>query len=263
MNKQLSIIAGCATLSMAAPSLAEGSDALQGQSLSQAASDPTASLMNFQLGWWSATDVYGIPEESSNTLLLRSALPFSLGETNHIMRVTAPVVFDGLGSSSGLGDITVFDLMVFNQSWGRWGFGPVALFPTGGSALGLENWGLGPAFGFTAKWDHLLAGVFNQNVFSVSREDGAASANVSIIQTIVSYGLPNKWSVGVSEMNITYDWNGDQWASLPLGVKVAKLVHFGKIPVQISAQYEHDFAEIRGVSEDIFRLNFKFIFPKP
>ncbi len=252
-----------ASVLFAAPVVAEESDALQGQSLSQAASDPTASLMNFQLGWWSTTDVYGIPAESSNSLVLRSALPFSLGETNHIMRVTAPIILDGLGSSSGLGDITVFDLMVFNESWGRWGFGPVALLPTGGSDLGLDNWGLGPAVGFTAKWDKLIAGVFNQNVFSVSRADGSRAANVSILQPIVSYGLPNKWSVGVSEMNVTYDWNSDQWASLPLGIKVAKLVYLGKMPVQISAQYEHDHAKLRGVSEDIFRLNFKFIFPKP
>ncbi|WP_018969200.1 hypothetical protein [Rubritalea marina] len=242
---------------------AVSSDALGGQSLGQAASDPTASLMNVQLGVWSTVNYHNLPNESSHTLNVRSAVPFQLGGTNHIMRVTVPVLLDGGLTSSGLSDITVFDLMVFDQSWGRWGLGPVALLPTGGETRGSENWGLGPAIGFTAKTDKLLAGLFNQNVFSVHREGARQAVNVSIIQPIVSYSLPKHWSLGASEMNITYDWENDRWKSLPIGVKLAKLLHFGEVPCQVNLQYEHDFADDElGAPEDIIRLTFKFLFPK-
>ena len=44
-------------------------------------------------------------------------------------------------------------------------------------------------------------------------------------------------------MNITYDWVKSNWTVLPLGVKVAKLVKFGKLPVQFSGAYEYNFQD--------------------
>jgi hypothetical protein len=62
-------------------------------------------------------------------------------------------------------------------------------------------------------------------------------------------------------MSFAYDWEGDGWSSLPLGAKVSKLVRFGKMPVQFSLQYEHDFADNRGNPEDTIRFTMKFLFP--
>lgn len=65
---------------------------------------------------------------------------------------------------------------------------------------------------------------------------------VSIIQPIVNYSMPNKWSICTSEMHHTYDWERNDWAALPLGVKLAKLVKFDALPVPFSGAYEHNFA---------------------
>jgi hypothetical protein len=127
----------------------------------------------------------------------------------------------------------VFDLMVFNASWGRWGFGPVALLPTGGDR-GAEKWAAGPAVGFSARSGNLLWGLFNQNLFTFAGDKNRTDVNVSVLQPIFNYKLGHGWTVGVSEMTFSWDWEADRWSSLPLGVQLAKLVKIGQQPVQFS-----------------------------
>jgi hypothetical protein len=43
-------------------------------------------------------------------------------------------------AGSGLVDTTVFDLVVFNQSWGRWGVGLSGTLPTGADGLTTNKW---------------------------------------------------------------------------------------------------------------------------
>lgn len=87
-------------------------------------------------------------------------------------------------------------------------------------------------------------GEFNQNLFSFSGS-GEQEVDVSILQPIVNYSLPDKWSIGTSEMNLVYDWEQDDWTALPLGMKLAKLVKFGALPVQFVGSYEYNFADVR------------------
>lgn len=232
-----------------------------GQSVAQAANDPTASLMSVQIADWYNADIHGLPDEDANTVVVRSAIPFQTGDLRHIFRITVPIITKNPALDTGLSDMTLFDLMVFNQSWGRWGIGPVALLPTGGSSRGAEQWALGPAVGFTARQDKLLYGVFNQNLFTYAGDDHRNPVNASVLQPILNYGLGHGWAVGCSEMTCTYDYEDGRWASLPLGASISKLVKFGKLPVQFSLQYEHDFADERGTPEDTFRFAVKFLFP--
>jgi len=217
--------------------------------------------MSVQLSDWYVAKFHGLDGEDANTVVLRSAIPFQTGDLNHIFRATVPFITDSPFLDSGLSDMTLFDLVVFDQEWGRWGVGPVALLPTGGSSRGGEQWALGPALGFTARKGKLLWGAFNQNLFTYAGDDSRTPVNASVLQPIISYGLGHGWSVGASEMTFTYDYEAGRWASLPLGAKVAKLVKFGKLPVQFSLQYEHDFADQRGTPEDTIRFAMKFLFP--
>jgi hypothetical protein len=241
---------------------ADGAETKGGQSLGQAAEDPTASLMAFQLSDWFTTNFHGLGGEDANNIVFRPVIPFETGDLHHIFRLTVPFTTSSPFLDSGLSDITAFDLMVFNESWGRWGIGPVALFPTGGSKRGADKWGLGPAVGFTARSGKLLWGLFNQNIFNIGGNDARRDVNVSIIQPIVSYGLGHGWSVGTSEMTVAYDWEAHRWSSLPLGLKVAKLVKIGGAPVQFSVQYEHDFANDHGDPENTIRFTTKLLLPK-
>lgn len=193
-------------LSLKAADSSEAGDHHEEQSLDQAANDPTASLMNVQL-----QNLYS-------------------GE------------YHNLDDESGLSDLVLFDLLAFDESWGRWGVGVVGLFPTASDEkLGSGKWGAGPAVGFVARSSKFMWGVFNQNIFSYAGPSDREDVGVSIIQPIVNISLPNKWSIGVSEMNITYDWEKSDWTSLPLGLKLNKMVRFGgKMPVMFSGSYEYN-----------------------
>ena len=207
---------------------ADDSEDVGGQDISQAASDPTASLMALQFSDWYAVRYHENSDASDNTLVFRPVIPFSTGSLNHIFRATLPVITDNPYLESGLADSTVFDLVVFNENWGRWGVGAVALLPTGGQDSGAEKWGIGPAVGFTARSNDLLWGLFNQNVFSVAGNEDRADVNISTLQPILSYKLDGGWSVGFSEMSITYDWDQSKFVSLPLGLNVSKMMRAWK-----------------------------------
>ena len=233
-----------------------------GQTLEQAANDPTASLMSVQIQNVYAGNYHNLDDEDGNTILLRSAIPFKTGPLNHIARATLPFITDSPSDENGLSDLVLFDLIVFNESWGRWGIGPVILFPTATSdELGAEKWAAGPAAGFVARSEQLMMGIFTQNLFSFAGDDDREDVNLSIIQPILNYSLPDHWSIGVSEMNFTYDWEKDDWIALPLGLKLSKMVKFGSLPVQFSGFYEYNFADDYVSPEWVINFSLKFLFP--
>lgn len=233
-----------------------------GQSVEQAANDPTASLLSVQIQDNYTASYHNLDDENGNTILLRSAIPFKTGSLNHIARVTLPIITNSPSGESGLSDLTLFDLIVFNESWGRWGVGPVMLVPTASDeALGAEKWALGPAVGFTIPHNKFLFGVFNQNLFSFAGDDDRKDVNISSVQPIVNYSLPHKWSIGTSEMNFTYDWESDAWTNLPLGGKVSKLAKIGKVPAQFSTSFEYNFADDRVAPEWTINFSLKLLFP--
>lgn len=253
-----------ASLLFAQPGLAQ-ENAEGGQSLDQAASDPTASLMSVQISDWYGFNYHNLSGVDDNTVVLRAAIPFQTGSLNHIFRITVPFITDHPVLDTGLSDITVFDLVTFDESWGRWGVGAVALLPTGGSDGGADQWAAGPAIGFVAHpAPGLLAGVFNQNLFHIGGDQalGQADVNISNIQPILNYQLGGGWSVGTSEMNIIYDWDAGEFTSLPLGISFSKLHKFGAQPIQFNVQYEHEFYDDAPVAADTVRASIKFLFAR-
>jgi hypothetical protein len=244
------------------PPLSGAQEKADGQSLEQAANDPTASLMSVQIQDQYSGAYYKLENESGNTLLLRSAVPFATGPLNHIARATLPFITNSPTGKSGLSDLVLFDLIVFNESWGRWGVGPVMLFPTAGEdRLGTGKWAVGPAAGFVARSDKLMWGLFNQNLFSFAGDTAREEVKLAILQPIANYSLPDRWSISLSEMNVTYDWVKSAWTLLPLGVKVGKLVKFGKLPVQFSGAYEYNFADDFVAPQWAVNFTVKFLFP--
>ncbi|HAJ91619.1 MAG TPA: hypothetical protein DCO71_03200 [Gammaproteobacteria bacterium] len=243
------------------PALAANPDS-DGQSLGQAANDPTASLMAIQIQDSYNGNFHQLKDEEANTVILRPVIPFKLGGVKNIARATIPYITDSPTGKTGLGDSVLFDLIVFDKPWGRWGVGPVALLPTASEdELGAEKWALGPALGFVAREKKFMWGLFNQNLITVAGDDDREDVNLSILQPIVNVSLPNKWSIGVSEMNATYDWNLNDWTNLPLGVKLSKLVKLGDQPVQFSGYYEYNFQDDYIAPEWTVNFTVKLLFP--
>lgn len=235
--------------------------ATEGQSLDQAANDPTASLMSFQLQDFYSPNLHN-SDETQNVLQFRAAIHFTLGGVNNIARITLPYATDTAAGNSGVQDITVFNLAAFDTSWGRWGAGVVALLPTGSSDLTADKWGLGPAVGFVAQESWGLFGVFNQNIFTVAGDDDDPDVNVSTLQPILNVGLGDGWSVGSSDMSIVYDWDANAFVSLPLGVKVSKLTKMGSVPLQLQLSYERNFSDDRVGPKDTIGFTAKILLPR-
>lgn len=231
------------------------------QSLDQAASDPTASLMAFQLQNFYTYNFHN-SDETANRLQFRAAIPFEVAGTSNIARLTLPYVTSSPSGADGLSDSTLFNLTTFTEPWGRWGVGAVALLPTGSSGVSAEKWALGPAAGFSVQAGDVLWGVFNQNLLTVTGDDDMPDVNLSTLQPIFNIGLGDGWSTGLSEMVFTYDWDANEFTSLPLGLKLSKLTRFGKLPVQFVASYEHDFYDEGVTSSDTVSFTVKLLVPK-
>ena len=136
-------LSSCSAALIAAVVIAGGGHAaraqerLSSEALAAQATDPTASLMSFQLyNWYTA-----------NQVVFRSAIPFELGSTRHIFRLTAPYVTSSPNGDDGFADLTVFDLMTFDRAWGRFGVGVSGTIPTGAEGLTLDQWTAWPAPG--------------------------------------------------------------------------------------------------------------------
>jgi hypothetical protein len=71
--------------------------------------------MNVQIQNIYTGDYHNLENEDGNTILLRSAVPFKTGSLNHIARATLPFVTNSPAGESGLSDLLLFDLIVFNR----------------------------------------------------------------------------------------------------------------------------------------------------
>jgi len=214
---------------------ATGNDELAAQ-----ATDPTASLMSFQLNDWYMANFHGI-DDSLNQVVFRAAIPFALGDTRHIFRVTQPYVTSSPSGATGFADTTIFDLVVFSQPWGRWGVGISGTVPTGQSGLTADQWTAGPALGFVnSSSKQYNWGLFAQSFFSFAGKDGAPDVGLINLQPIFSYQLGDGRSLSLGNSAFVYDTHNSRWASLNLGLNYGQVVSFAghKWRPNIEADYD-------------------------
>ncbi|WP_410497928.1 hypothetical protein [Chitinibacter sp. S2-10] len=222
--------------------------------------DPSVGMPSLQLGYWTALD-YHQRDWHSNTFMLRSIIPFQWGEQNHIMRISVPIAISHPVLGDGLADTSIFELMVFDQDWGRFGLGFYGLLPTGGSERGAEQWAFGPALGIEFRSPGLLWGLFNQNAFTVAGDDQRQPVKISLLQPFVTWQLGDGWSAHLSEMQFSYDWENRRWRNLPLGLGISKTQKLDRVPVQFNLQYEHNFADKVVAPANTIRFNVRFFLP--
>ena len=228
------------SLAMAQEQLA-GDDALAAK-----ATDPTAALMSFQLYDW-YTPNYRDVDGSTNQIVFRAAIPFSMLGTQHIFRVTQPYVTSSAGGSSGFTDTTIFDLMTFNQPWGRWGVGIAGSLPTGGSGLSLDKWTAGPALGFVNSASTGYSwGLFAQSFFSFAGKEAADNVGIVNLQPIASMQLGGGRSLSLGNSALIYDTANSRWSSLQLGVNYGQVMSFAGQKWRPNIELDHDFRNTIG-----------------
>ena len=196
---------------------------------------------NFELNnghWnnnWNFQPVLPLSLTKDWNLITRPVMPF-------YSIVPQPTISGEWERDAGLGDLALVELLSPANS-GNWilGAGPTAIFPTATSGFtGQGKWQLGPTFvaGYLTK--QYFIGVFPQQWWSIGGEHGRPDTNQMNLQPIATLFFADGWSLGYSG-NILANWNApseDVW-TVPIGLGLAKVVKFGRLPVkiQLAVQY--------------------------
>ena len=229
--------------------------------LAAKASDPTASLMSFQLYDWSSPSLRGV-DGSQNQVVFRAAIPFVLFGSDNIFRVTQPYVSSSPAGRRGFGDTQVFNLTVFGTDWGRWGLGLSGSLPTGGDGLTADKWTLGPALGFVdSSTKGINWGLFTQTFFSIAGKADAPAVGILNLQPIFSYQLGGGRSLSLGNSALVYDTRQSRWQSLAAGLNYGQVLSLWGQKWRPNAEIDHDFQDRLGNPRWTFRVGVALLLP--
>jgi hypothetical protein len=210
------------------------------QDLANQANNPAAPLSLIQFRDLFVPHIDGA-SGVSNGLQVQPVLP--IGPFNsfpfvQLVKITFPIIIslpDPVGQQ-GQGDLQIFDLLTFKQTWGQWGVGPALVFPTASkSALGSGKYEAGPAVAviYTGV-KNLTAGAVVQNPISYAGAPDRDDVNNMLITPTFTFNLSGGWFVGIADYNCIIDWTSGGSVLLPMGVQVGRVVRIGKQPVSMS-----------------------------
>jgi hypothetical protein len=210
--------------------------------LAKQANNPTAPLAQIQF-----RDIY-VPTAKPQNGALNSFQfqpvipigPFERFPITQLMKITMPFVstVPEPTNATGMGDLTVFDLVTVKQSWGTWGVGPILVFPAAtNEALGAGKYQAGPSAGaMVTGIENLVAGAILQNPISFAGSSNRQSVNQLIVSPTLTYNLKGGWFFGLSDYNWTFDWKAGGAPVIPAGIQVGKLIRIGKQPISFSVE---------------------------
>jgi hypothetical protein len=213
-----------------------GTAAAPKRDLAQDAADPTAPLMAFNLKDSFTASYYGLPD-SGHEFVFQPVIPFRAFKVNNLLRTTVNYNISG-PTGRGFDNVSIFDLIVKGEKWGRWGAGPLVQFsPNQGP--GRDTALAGPAVGFVARKGKWNLGLFNQNLFG-------QNTRFSSLQPIIAYVLGHGWSVASGDAQWAIDWTQPNLVSIPIGVQMAKIVKVGGQPVRLFVNPQYNARNIYG-----------------
>lgn len=228
------------------PALAQEPD-----ELARKAADPTASLMSFNLRYTRIPSFHGL-EGSAGSSQFQAVIPFEAWNTRNILRATVNYTNSG-PAPDGLSDVTIFNLLVFDRPWGRWGAGPVAqLLP--GRDGDSDTFAIGPAVGFVRSTGPWTYGLFNQNLFG---DDTA----ISSLQPVLAYQLGDGWALAAGDAQWTRDWDRGEFVNLPIGMQVSKVTSIGGESAKVSFNPEYNLRTLDGTPEWTLRFGLSLLVP--
>ncbi len=244
--------------------------AQESSEIAKQAQNPIASVISvpFENDFYPQT---GTNKENSYVLEMKPVVPFNLSnDWNLITRTIIPVIQEpglapGVDGTTGLGDVQL-SLFLSPAKAGPviWGAGPVVSFPTASQEiLGTKKLSVGPTVVVLRIQGHWLFGTLVQNLFSVAGPSARANVNQMLMQPFANYNLKHGWYLTSSPI-ITANWevNPNQRWVVPVGGGVGKIVHFGKLPVNMYTQFFRNVERPDGTTSWSARLQVQFLFPK-
>jgi hypothetical protein len=225
------------------------------QELSNQVNNPAAPVAMIQFRDILLPDVSGA-SGTINALQLQPVLPvapFRVFPFFQLIKVTIPVALtfpgvappvgcvacgSGTKGATGVGDLQVFDIISFKQSWGRWGFGPTFYFPTASAAiLGSGKYQAGPAFALMyTGLRNFIVGAVVQNPVSFAGSPHRQAVNQMLVTPTATYTLAGGWFAGLSDYNWSWNWRQGGAATIPIGMQVGKVLKVGRQPFSLAVE---------------------------
>jgi hypothetical protein len=172
--------------------------------------DPISWLMQFRFreDWnWPV----GNSGPDSQQFEFRPTIPFKAWDQVNLLRVTVPYDIQG-SNAPGLDKVSMFDALIFEPEWGRWGIGPEIRFDPHSNS-GQDSFQIGPVFGAVTKNKHWTVGFICQNFLSGNDSE-------TYIQPILAYKFNDQLALAIGDMQFKYNWSDRTWTQLPLGVEL-------------------------------------------
>lgn len=231
------------------------------------ANNPLANMTAFNLQNYYIPDLTESSEDA-NQFWFRYASPFSIGESNWLLRASLPIntfpTTPSGHSETGLGDMNLFAsyLLDTGNPAVSFGFGPQLTAPTASEdALGSEKWSAGlvnvlfnaesPKFqyGYLASWQKSFAG-----------EEDREDVELATFQPFAFYQLGGGTYLRSAPI-WAYNLEDDSY-SVPLGAGVGQVIHSGKTVYNIFVEPQFSVADEGPGQPDwqiFFGLNMQFM----
>ena len=204
--------------------LVSGPAAAQSSEDVNKSNNPLAPTIGFNLQDLWAPKLYD-SDADTNAFLLRGTLPHKLFGSPQILRATMPFVSapapDG-SNITGLGDINLFDIVLFKAGGVELGVGPQLTIPSAShDSGGTGKWQAGLATAVIApqKWG-LLGGLVTWQHSFAGRDDRPTQKNLSA-QPFVIYNLPAGWYLR-SSATMNFDLQRGSYV-IPVGAGAGKV----------------------------------------
>ncbi len=235
------------------PAHQSGASAAGGADLTQAATDPSAILTQFQNLFW--TTGSSDDKNISNTYLLQPVLPLT---KNNVLRPALPVV--NTSGKTGIGDLFLLDVFLYQVKTGSWGWGVAGSVPIGVDEFTTDKWQAGPTLLYMNKTSKkVLWGILGYNQWSFAGKSSASDVNLFTFQPIVV--VHTDWGYwGWTDQTATIDWEHDNQTSIPLGLRFGK-VFPAKNPLNAAVGFYYTLNN-KG-RDNVFGVKFTATFIKP
>lgn len=187
-------------------------------------------------------------------LLTRFKIPF---------KTTAPT--SSSPSRAGTGDTQFLNLFVIQQgSWGRWGIGPICIFPTASNnSTGDGKWQIGPAFGISylaiPKWQFVILA---QNPISFAGSKNRSNINRLYFQPIVTHHLGRGWYLkSDAEWKITWS---DKSVTIPLNIGLGRAFKYQNYHFDLATYAQFTVYQKNNTTtpQTSVKIEFSILFPK-
>lgn len=205
------------------------------ETLSERASNPITNLTQLQFENDFTPKNYG-SNDWSNEILVKPVI--ALDKTDWFpfeqlirVKIQIPTLPQSSQTKRGtsLGDTQFFDLFITEDpSWGRWGIGPMAIFPTATTLdVGQGKWQIGPAIGVSLlKFTGWQIGFLAQNPISFTGNSHQSKQNYLLFQPFIIYHfLKNSYWITNGEWTIDWLHHNHQ---IPLNIGIGYTAEFSK-----------------------------------